>query len=200
MKSTKTTPQSSFLTVREAEKEIRADFQGFRRIYEIEKTQHHNRISLAQLDSWIRTLEKTEVIIPRIEQFLRKGKIINQETGRRFGTGITLNLLKDARGFLSSIVTRSRLPNRGRLPEVLLGHCAAALANAFRDKTGNPHHKEVGRILADWFPAEGHAPYQEEELLRLWALRLEKSYSKGYPKTHADRLSASVLQDLIQQD
>ena len=197
MTSTKTTPRSSFLTVREAEKEIRADFQGFRRIYKIEKRQHRDRISLARLDSWIRTIEKTEMIIPRIEQFLRKGKTINKETGRRFGTGITLNLLKDARGFLSSIVTRSRLPNRGRMPEVLLGHCAAALANAFRDKTGKPHHKEVGRILADWFPAEGHAPNQEEELLRLWALRLEKSYSKVRTKTQADRISASISQDLI---
>ena len=200
MRSTKTTPQSSFLTVREAEKEIRADFQGFRRIYRIEKAQHHNRISLKQLDSWIRTLEKAETIIPRIEQFIRKGKIINKETGRRFGTGITLNLLKDVRGFLSSIVTRLRLPNRGRLPEILLGQCARALAKAFRDKTGKPHHKEVGRILADWFPAEGHAPNQEDELLRLWALRLEKSYSKGYTRTQADRLSASVSQDLIQRE
>lgn len=166
--------------------------QPLRNIYKMEKKLHRNRISLAQLKSWIKTLQKAEDIIRRIDPFFRKEQPMNQETGRRFGTNNTLNHLHDTRTFLSS------LPKGGRPPKETLGQCASGLAKAFRESTGTPQWKEVGNILAEWFPQD-RDEYKESEV-HVWAYNLAHRYERIHTEKQGDHATAEATWDLIQRD
>lgn len=169
----------------------RESVQPLRRIYEIDKKLHRNRITLAQLKRRRNTLQKAAVIISQIEPFLRQGKRINQETGKRFGTNITLNLLHDGSTFLSS------LPKGGRPIKETLGMIASCLAKSFRESTRKPQWNEIGKILAEWFPQD--RDQNKESEVHVWAYNLAHRHEQPRPKKQADH-AAGRIWDLIQRD
>ena len=189
MRSIKKTQKKGGVLTLPSQKEIDNLVRSYRNIYVIEKKLRKGRIQSREIKSWARTLREAESILIQIEPFLRRGKKINEETGRRFGFNIALRLLREGSSFLSD------LPRGGRPADLTLGLCATSLGNLFKERTRNPHWEKVGTNLEKWFP-DALPPDDSGRDVRLWAYNLAKRYRRIRP----EGVEKPYIGDLIQSN
>jgi hypothetical protein len=144
------------------------------------------RVSKKTLRDWIHTLRHSAEIVLKVEPFIRyKGGSINSQTNRRSGTGITVNLLREAADYLQS------LPTNGRTTNFYIASCVHDLCRTYEHYTGRPHYTKVANHVLKAFPDRVKRPKRPEEwakkLDRRWKARLKDPKAMGRVERERDR-------------